>query len=176
MLGAGAYAGTLVVRPAGYSGPDPGQIRELAGRLESQQVVTPVSLEVPPAGPKPTPQPDPQPSPRPARRTTVRIPGPRVGQLPVLPPATAAPEPAPLPAPAPVSPVKSIALMGVTQQDSAETAWLVNVDTRERELASEGESAFGLEPPSGKGISRAQDGAASRRLRRSARPLRKVAP
>jgi hypothetical protein len=148
LLAAGAYAGTVVARPTAYAGPDPGQIRELATRLQSHQGVTAISLEVPPTAPAPAPVPDPQPAARPVSRTPVRMAGPRVGLLPVLPPATPAaepvPAPAPAPPPAPVSPVKSIALMGVTHQDAGETAWLVNVDTRERELASEGESAFGL--------------------------------
>lgn len=60
--------------------------------------------------------------------------------------------PAPLPVPARTvssrepaeSPVKNLALMGVTQRGAEEEAWLVDISSRERQTVGEGDEAWGF--------------------------------
>ena len=54
---------------------------------------------------------------------------------------TAAPAPAPAVS---TTPVQSIALLGITNAGRGDTAWLVHLGSREREIAGAGESAFGF--------------------------------
>jgi hypothetical protein len=133
-----AYAGSLYLRPPAVSGPDPNTLRELAERTTAQQrALTPVSLEVPAAVSLPQPvAPPPPPRTQVARKRAARP----------APPAPAqTPHPSGGPAPEDTgSPVKNIAVMGVTVRDNVDRAWLVDLETQERAVAAEGEEAFGF--------------------------------
>jgi hypothetical protein len=133
-----AYAGSLYLRPPAVSGPDPNTLRELAERTAAQQrALTPVSLEVPAAVSVPRPV-----TPPPPRRTQI------ARKRATRPTAPAPPPPVyPSGGPAPEdvgSPVKNIAVMGVTVRDNVDRAWLVDLETQERAVAAEGEEAFGF--------------------------------
>ena len=142
LLAGTAWAGTVYRAAPAVSGPNPAQLRTLAERVGS-------------ATPEIDPLLDAAPSTGAMRISlpSVKKPstssGPKLN-APVLPAAgtatpAASPEPAkPAPTPEPVNPVKSIALMGVTNRGDVETAWLVNLENQERELAAVGDRAFGM--------------------------------
>ena len=141
LLAGTAWAGTVYRTAPAVSGPNPAQLRTLAARLESSTPETDPLLDAAPS----------------TGAVRISLPsvkkpstssGPKLN-APVLPSAGTAPAPAaepakPTPAPEPVNPVKSIALMGVTNRGDVETAWLVNLENQERELAAVGDRAFGM--------------------------------
>jgi len=134
LLGGIAWAGSLVLSPVRTTGPDAATLRALAQRVEG------LTLDEPALG-QPTEAPAPAP-------IVVAKPAPKVTALPVARPRVAAPgpvaPPAPVEAPPPSDPTKSIALMGVTFEGGKDTAWLVDLDRKERENAAVGERAFGF--------------------------------
>lgn len=150
ILAAGsAWAGTLLFSPVKDQGPDTAQLRTLAERLQAQPVLAESPELTAPA-----------PSSRPVPATRVRAATPPRSfsrPIPVLPPAAALPAPAEKPAvtaaaekPAPAapkkpeSPVKNLALMGITHRGDNVEAWLVNLENQERDVASLDDDAFGL--------------------------------
>lgn len=145
LLVGAAWAGTIYRATPEYRGPDPAQLQLLAGRLEGSQISAEAPLPDPPAVAAPR-----RPvAPTASRVVTVPAPPRPHTPAPVLPPAGPAPAsaaPASPPAPpAPAeSPVKSLALMGLTHRDQEDTAWLVDLNNMNRETAEVGERAFGF--------------------------------
>lgn len=130
-----ACAANVYMKPPTYQGPDPARLSQLATRVASASPADAgQSLPIPPARHYQPVSVSAAPSqpPRPVKpvSTTPK-------------PATEAPKPAET-KPTPEAAVKQIALMGVTQQGEAPTAWLVDISTHERETVGAGESAFGF--------------------------------
>lgn len=128
-----ACAANVYLKPPSYRGPDTAQLRQLADRVSAAPPLQEAPLYVPPARHYQAPE----------VMTQVRT---RQVAAPVITP-TRKPvqEPTPQPSkPTPEAAVKQIALTGVTQQGDAPTAWLVDIETHERETVALGESAFGF--------------------------------
>jgi len=147
LLVGGAWAGSIYRSAPAYNGPDPAQLATLAGRLQASSTVEVSALPDTPVVAVPRRVITPVAPPR-AAVTPVSV-APRL-DVPVLPsagsaatPAAAPPAPAPPAKPA-ESPVKSLALMGLTHRDHEDTAWLVDIDNMARETAEVGERAFGF--------------------------------
>lgn len=146
VLVAGAvWAGTILRSAPADTGPDIQTVQALAERISAPPTEEPLAV-VPPS---------------PARRATVppvraveRRPVPAPGVLPPVTPVITPPQPAPQTTRRSSvrtsqttereDPVKNIALMGVTFSGGKDVAWLVDLSSRERELAGEGQSAFGF--------------------------------
>ncbi|MCC2667731.1 MAG: hypothetical protein K0Q72_202 [Armatimonadetes bacterium] len=143
LVAGAAWAGTVYRTEPKVSGPNPAQLRTLAERLATSVPESDPLLDTAPSYGAPRIS-----LPAPAKKSSTpapaRITAPRLPAVTPAPTVTEVKTPAPAPAPQPVSPVKSIALMGVTNRGDVETAWLVNVDSQERELAEVGDRAFGL--------------------------------
>jgi len=150
LLVGGAWAGSIYRSAPAYRGPDPAQLAALASRLETSSLVEVSPLPDPPSVKVPRRV---SPPVAPARATSTSDGALSRLNAPVLPPAGPAtndvpttPTPAPAPAPPkPIeSPVKSLALMGLTHRDQEDTAWLVDLNDLSRETAEVGEQAFGF--------------------------------
>jgi hypothetical protein len=128
-----ACAANVYLKPPSYRGPDTAQLRQLADRVTAAPPVEAAPLYVPPA----------------RHSYAAVVTPPASPRKPASQPSTQS-HPAPAPAapaeskPTPEAAVKQIALMGVTQQGDAPTAWLVDIATHERETVATGESAFGF--------------------------------
>lgn len=142
VLVAGAAAAYTVAQ-APAKPADLSTVRALSSKLQGQPAETETTLSVPQLNPGPGPQVPvrPQPAVKP-------VAPPKPAAAPKPEPAPKAPEktpaPAPAPAPVPESPVKNIALVGVTHTDQRATAWLVDTSSNQREEAAQGASAFGF--------------------------------
>lgn len=144
-----ACAANVYLKPPTYRGPDPVRLRQLADRVSAAPPLQAAPLYVPPAR-------EFQPvviTPAPPRRPATHA------AAPSKPKVANAPEVVEV-KPTPEAAVKQIALMGVTQQGEAPTAWLVDIGTQERETAVAGESAFGfvVKEISAESVRLAQDG------------------
>lgn len=154
LLSGAGYAAVLTrAEPPVQTGPSPAHLRELASRV-SEDGLPPVALSPVVLSSASTPI---QPSRRPAaakpRQMASRL------NVPILPPGngvtqvgvqrrpvqSVAARPARVAPAAPESPVKNIALMGVTYQDNRDVAWLVNLENQERDEVSVGEDGFGFQ-------------------------------
>jgi hypothetical protein len=145
LLVGGAWAGSIYRSAPAYRGPDTAQLEALAGRLQTSSVATLEALPDPPVVSAPRRVVTPA---APARVAVAPVvAAPRVN-APVLPPAGSAPSAAPAPVVVPAkpaeSPVKSLALMGLTHRGKEDTAWLVDISNMERETAEVGDRAFGF--------------------------------
>ncbi len=141
VLGGAAWSAHLHQETPPYSGTSPQQIRELAQRIQQQPTSnTPLFVQttgdrgfemrrssptVQVSSTRPTPASTPPPSPASeagagAAETDTAVPT------------------------APANPVQNIALMGVTHMGEDDRAWLVDVESQEREVVGEGEEAFGF--------------------------------
>lgn len=143
-----ACAANVYLKPPSYRGPDTAQLRQLADRVTAAPPLQDAPLYVPPA-----------------RHYEVAVPTTQVRTRPTAPQVAAKPQvtEAPKPEvtkPTPEAAVKQIALTGVTQQGDAPTAWLVDIETHERETVAAGESAFGfvVKEISAESVLLAQDG------------------
>lgn len=146
-----ACAANVYLKPPTYRGPDTVQLRQLADRVSAAPPLQEAPLYIAPARhsrPSNTSQ-------APSRRTSPRNASNQVTR----PVVSEAPKPAEE-KPTPAAAVKQIALMGVTQQGEAPTAWLIDISTHERETAAPGESAFGfvVKQISAESVLLAQDG------------------
>lgn len=129
----GAYATHLVATPIPLSAPDPEALRRLAAAVDPHPLAAPALGLIPDPPPPATPAPRPLPAPPAVARQAA----------PAAPPAPTPGRPLPTPLP-PRSPVENLALMGVTQTGSTREAWLVHLETLEREVVPAGGSAWGL--------------------------------
>lgn len=145
VVGAG-WAGNLALAPTRYQGPDTRQLRELAARLREEPAAAEATMLALPES-KPAGRAGEQDGSVTVETRRREGSGAEAEQAPVgsKAHAGAAAAPAAPATPAPVeSPVKNIALMGVTSRGSTEQAWLVDLNSGERETVAEGEPVFGF--------------------------------
>lgn len=144
VLLAGAAA-AYAVGQAPVQRADVSQVKALASKVQSLPVSADDNLSVPPL---PVPAAPPAVADKAVMRFSAPIlpPGRSFAAAPVKPVTHVKPEaPAPPAPPAvPDSPVKNIALVGVTHADNKNSAWLVDTSNSNKETVSQGERAWGF--------------------------------
>jgi hypothetical protein len=139
LLAAGsAYAGHLAVTPPAAKSAETNSIRLLADRLRSNSAppVPALGTGVLPSGSRPVS------SQATAESEGGRLPAPRTPAQPA--PAADGALSVPSGDAGTDTGAKNIALMGVTNSDGEDQAWLVNLDNQEREVVDEGGAAWGF--------------------------------
>ncbi|MFN3648975.1 MAG: hypothetical protein ACK47B_05280 [Armatimonadota bacterium] len=142
-MGGAAWAGNVYLQPVPEEGPDPEQLRALAERLQSNPAQPSFELELHRDGTRRATVTLPPPERTSGRR---KSPAPSADQRSAPATQPAAVEP-PVPAaagPEESDPVKNIALMGVTNGGAGERAWLVDLQTKDRDPFEEGQEAYGF--------------------------------